>query len=125
MRLAVLDLPEGNAMRAPGEAPGLMALEIAMDEMAEKLRTRPDRVSHPQRHAGRSRRSRSGRSRSANSSSACSIGAERFGWTARNRRPARCATAAGWSAWASAAALPQQPAARSRARACGSTVAAS
>ena len=37
MRLAVLDLPEGNAMRAPGEAPGLMALEIAIDEMAEKL----------------------------------------------------------------------------------------
>ncbi|MET0308091.1 MAG: aldehyde oxidoreductase molybdenum-binding subunit PaoC [Sphingomonas sp.] len=37
MRLAVLDLPEGNAMRAPGEAPGLMALEIAMDEAAEKL----------------------------------------------------------------------------------------
>lgn len=37
MKLATLDLPEGNAMRAPGEAPGLMALEIAMDEMAEKL----------------------------------------------------------------------------------------
>ena len=37
MRLSTLDLPEGNAMRAPGEAPGLMALEIAMDEMAEKL----------------------------------------------------------------------------------------
>jgi xanthine dehydrogenase YagR molybdenum-binding subunit len=36
-RLAILDLPEGNAMRAPGEAPGLMALEIAIDEMAEKL----------------------------------------------------------------------------------------
>ena len=33
----MLDLPEGNAMRAPGEAPGMMALEIAMDEMAEKL----------------------------------------------------------------------------------------
>ena len=33
----VLDLPEGNAMRAPGEASGLMALEIAIDEMAEKL----------------------------------------------------------------------------------------
>ena len=30
-------LPEGNAMRAPGEAPGMMALEIAIDEMAEKL----------------------------------------------------------------------------------------
>jgi xanthine dehydrogenase YagR molybdenum-binding subunit len=37
MRLATLDLPEGNAMRAPGETPGLMALEIAMDEMAVKL----------------------------------------------------------------------------------------
>lgn len=37
MRLSVLDLPEGNAMRAPGEAPGMMALEVAMDEMAEKL----------------------------------------------------------------------------------------
>ncbi|KAB0677575.1 aldehyde oxidoreductase molybdenum-binding subunit PaoC [Aureimonas leprariae] len=37
MRLAALDLPEANDMRAPGEAPGLMALEIAMDEMAEKL----------------------------------------------------------------------------------------
>ncbi|MEG3175144.1 aldehyde oxidoreductase molybdenum-binding subunit PaoC [Sphingomonas sp. RB3P16] len=37
LRLAVLDLPEGNAMRAPGEAPGLMALEIAMDEVAERL----------------------------------------------------------------------------------------
>ncbi|MFC0204042.1 aldehyde oxidoreductase molybdenum-binding subunit PaoC [Novosphingobium soli] len=41
LRLAVLDLPEGNAMRAPGEAPGLMALEIAIDEMAEKLRMDP------------------------------------------------------------------------------------
>jgi xanthine dehydrogenase YagR molybdenum-binding subunit len=36
-RLAVLDLPEANAMRAPNEAPGLAVLEVAMDEMAEKL----------------------------------------------------------------------------------------
>ncbi|MHC9419866.1 aldehyde oxidoreductase molybdenum-binding subunit PaoC [Sphingomonas citri] len=36
-RLSTLDLPEGNAMRAPGEASGLMALEVAMDELAEKL----------------------------------------------------------------------------------------
>ena len=35
--IAALDLPEGNAMRAPGEAPGHMAFEIAMDELAEKL----------------------------------------------------------------------------------------
>src|SRR3546814_2035362 len=40
MRLATLDLPEGNAMRAPGEAPGMMALEIAIDEIAENDRTR-------------------------------------------------------------------------------------
>lgn len=37
MRIAAMNLPEGNDMRAPGEAPGMMALEIAMDEMAEKL----------------------------------------------------------------------------------------
>lgn len=36
-RVAAMDLPEANAMRAPGEAPGMAALEIAMDEMAEKL----------------------------------------------------------------------------------------
>ncbi|UHD46417.1 xanthine dehydrogenase family protein molybdopterin-binding subunit [Aureimonas altamirensis] len=42
--LAVLNLPEGNAMRAPGEAPGLMALEIAMDELAERLGMDPVEV---------------------------------------------------------------------------------
>ena len=47
-RLAVLDLPEGNAMRAPGEAPGMMALEIAMDEMAEKLGPRSSGIPDPE-----------------------------------------------------------------------------
>lgn len=41
LRLARLDLPEGNAMRAPGETPGLMALEIAIDEMAIKAGVDP------------------------------------------------------------------------------------
>jgi xanthine dehydrogenase YagR molybdenum-binding subunit len=41
LHLAVLDLAEGNAMRAPGEAPGMMCLEIAMDELAEKLQMDP------------------------------------------------------------------------------------
>ncbi|SDF13018.1 aldehyde oxidoreductase molybdenum-binding subunit PaoC [Thalassobaculum litoreum] len=41
--LARMHLPEANAMRAPGEAAGLMALEIAMDEMAEKLGMDPVR----------------------------------------------------------------------------------
>ena len=61
---------EGNAMRAPGEAPGMMALEIAMDEMAEKLgldpiefRIRNDTQVDPEKPGGRSR--------SATSSSAC------------------------------------------------------
>jgi xanthine dehydrogenase YagR molybdenum-binding subunit len=36
-RVSKLDLPEANAMRAPNEASGLAALEVAMDEMAEKL----------------------------------------------------------------------------------------
>ncbi|MAQ83426.1 MAG: xanthine dehydrogenase [Maritimibacter sp.] len=35
--LAEMHLPEANAMRAPGEAAGLMGLEIAMDEMAAEL----------------------------------------------------------------------------------------
>ncbi|MCE7029588.1 aldehyde oxidoreductase molybdenum-binding subunit PaoC [Jiella avicenniae] len=34
---AKMHLPNSNAMRAPGETAGLMAFEIAMDEMAEKL----------------------------------------------------------------------------------------
>ena len=86
MRLAMLDLPEGNAMRAPGEAPGLMALEIAMDEMAEKLgidpiefrivndtQVDPEKPSRPfsQRHLTECFR----------------IGAERFGWSKRNPQP--------------------------------------
>ena len=36
-RLVALHLPEHNAMRAPNEAPGLAALEVAIDEMAEQL----------------------------------------------------------------------------------------
>src|SRR5260370_538997 len=33
-RLAALDVPVPSWMRAPGEAPGMFALESAMDEMA-------------------------------------------------------------------------------------------
>jgi len=87
MRLSTLDLPEGNAMRAPGETPGMMALEIAMDEMAEKLKldpvefrilndtqvdpTKPDRP-FSQRHLVECLRT----------------GAERFGWGQRHAQPA-------------------------------------
>jgi xanthine dehydrogenase YagR molybdenum-binding subunit len=36
-RLAKLDLPRSDSMRAPGDAIGVMALECAMDELAEQL----------------------------------------------------------------------------------------
>jgi xanthine dehydrogenase YagR molybdenum-binding subunit len=36
-RLVRMDLPVASAMRAPGEASGTLSLEVAMDELAEKL----------------------------------------------------------------------------------------
>ena len=88
MRQAKLDLPEGNAMRAPGEAPGMMALEIAMDEMAEQLkldplefRTRNDTQvdpEHPQRPYTQRQLVECMR-----------IGAERFGWDKRVAQPGK------------------------------------
>ncbi len=87
-RLAVLDLPEGNAMRAPGEAPGLMALEIAIDEMAEKcgldpiaFRVRNDTQEDPEKP---------GRPFSQRQLVKClQVGAEKFGWSQRMARPAQ------------------------------------
>lgn len=86
MRLAVLDLPEGNAMRAPGESPGLMALEIAMDEMAEKLGMDPiqfrilnDTQEDPEKP---------GRRFSQRQLVRClELGAQKFGWSARSAKP--------------------------------------
>lgn len=87
LRLASLDLPEGNAMRAPGEAPGMMALEVAMDELAEKLGMDPialrilnDTQVDPEKP---------GRPFSQRRLADClRIGAERFGWQARSAKPA-------------------------------------
>ncbi|MFC7736431.1 aldehyde oxidoreductase molybdenum-binding subunit PaoC [Roseomonas sp. GCM10028921] len=86
MRLAVLDLPEGNAMRAPGEAPGMMALEVAMDEMAERLGIDPVEFriindtqvdpEHPERRFSQRQLVQCLR-----------LGAERFGWANRNSTP--------------------------------------
>ena len=88
MRLAVLDLPEGNAMRAPGEAPGMMALEVAMDEMAEKLgldpvefRIRNDTQVDPEKPQ---------RPFSQRRLVDClRLGADRFGWSRRLPKPAQ------------------------------------
>ena len=86
-RLAVLDLPEGNSMRAPGEATGLMALEIAIDEMAGKLamdpvefRIRNDTQVDPENPK---------RLFSRRAFVQClQVGADRFGWSRRDPRPA-------------------------------------
>ena len=95
MRLAVLDLPEGNAMRAPGEAPGMMALEIAIDEMAEKLKLDPIEFRILNDTAGRSRTTRSGRSRSVISPNACASAPSASAGASATRCRARPATAAG------------------------------
>jgi xanthine dehydrogenase YagR molybdenum-binding subunit len=87
-RLATLDLAEGNAMRAPGEATGMMALEIAVDEMAEKLGIDPiefrilnDTQVDPEKPQ---------RPFSQRQLTEClRTGAERFGWSKRNPQPGR------------------------------------
>ena len=88
MRLAVLDLPEGNAMRAPGEASGMMALEIAMDEMAEKLgmdpiafRVKNDTQVDPKTPTRRFSQRQLVR--------CLEEGAQKFGWSRRNAKPAQ------------------------------------
>ncbi|GAY20188.1 MULTISPECIES: aldehyde oxidoreductase molybdenum-binding subunit PaoC [Sphingobium] len=86
-RLSTLDLPEGNAMRAPGEAVGLLALEVAMDELAEacgvdpvELRIRNDVQYDPEAGPQRPFSSRK-------LVECLREGAERFGWNRRNPKP--------------------------------------
>lgn len=84
--LATLDLPEGNAMRAPGEAPGMMALEIAIDEAAEKLGLDP--VEFRIRNDIQVDPEQPGRRFSQRRLVEClRLGAERFGWQTRSPRP--------------------------------------
>ncbi len=86
LRLTHLDLPEGNAMRAPGETPGLMALEIAMDEMAEKLGLDP--IEFRIRNDTQVDPANAERPFSQRQLVQClRTGAERFGWEKRNARP--------------------------------------
>jgi xanthine dehydrogenase YagR molybdenum-binding subunit len=86
MRLAVLNLPEGNAMRAPGEAPGLMALEVAIDELAEKLKMDPVRfrIINDITHDPAKRERKFSQRRLVE---CMRIGSERFGWDQRNAQP--------------------------------------
>jgi xanthine dehydrogenase YagR molybdenum-binding subunit len=84
-RLAPLDIPVASSMRAPGEAVGLMALECAMDELAEKLeldpielRVRNEPSEDPEKHIPYSSR---------HLIACLQEGARRFGWDKRNAKP--------------------------------------
>ena len=84
-RVAKVDLPTPSWMRAPGEAPGMYALEAAMDELAiacgidpVDLRIRNDPEVDPE----------TGRRFSSRNLVAClREGAERFGWSERDPTP--------------------------------------
>jgi xanthine dehydrogenase YagR molybdenum-binding subunit len=84
-RVVKLDLPVSDSTRAPGEAVGMLALEQAMDELAEKLRLDPielrlrnEPVMDPEKNIPFSTRQLARCMRE---------GAERFGWSRRNAVP--------------------------------------
>ena len=86
-RLAALDIPIASSMRAPGEAVGMLALEIAMDELAERLeldpielRVRNEPTQDPEKHIPYSSR---------HLIPCLREGARRFGWNRRDPRPGR------------------------------------
>lgn len=73
-------------MRAPGEAPGTAALEIAMDELAEKLKMDP--IELRLKNYAETDPSHQDRPWSSKHLRECySQGAERFGWANRNVTP--------------------------------------
>lgn len=85
-KLLTLDLPETGPVRAPGEAVGMLALECAMDELAEKAGLDPiefRRINEPERDLTRDRPF------SSRSLIECfEEGARRFGWDRRKAQPA-------------------------------------
>ncbi|MFG2828562.1 xanthine dehydrogenase family protein molybdopterin-binding subunit [Streptomyces sp. NPDC048434] len=85
-RLAPLDLPRGSDVRAPGEAPGMLAVESAMDELADalgmdpvELRIRNEPAVDPERDVPYSDR---------HLVDCLREGARRFGWEGRPATPA-------------------------------------
>ncbi len=86
-RVAALDVPTPSWMRAPGEAPGMYALESAVDELADALGMDPIELrirNEPDQEPD------SGRPFSSRHLVEClREGAERFGWAERDPRPGR------------------------------------
>ncbi|MBL1097545.1 xanthine dehydrogenase family protein molybdopterin-binding subunit [Streptomyces coffeae] len=86
-RLAQLDVPTPSWVRAPGEAPGMFALESAMDELADALGMDPVRLRVVNEPAVDPE---SGRPFSSRNLVAClREGAARFGWEGRDPVPGR------------------------------------
>ncbi len=88
-RLSELNLPKGGAMRAPGEAVGLLALECAMDELAEKVGMDPVelRILNDVQYDPEKGPSRPFSSRKL--VECLRAGADRFGWSKRDGTPGR------------------------------------
>ncbi len=84
-RVVHLDLPNGEPVRAPGELPGLLAVEIAMDELAEALGMDPValRIANDTSVDPESDVPLTGRTLSE----CLRVGAERFGWSDRPLQP--------------------------------------
>jgi xanthine dehydrogenase YagR molybdenum-binding subunit len=85
-RVAALDVSTPRWMRAPGEAPGIHALECAMDELSYELGMDPIElriINEPEVDpaTGKAFSSR-------NVVEALRVGATKFGWAARNPKPA-------------------------------------
>ncbi|WP_164444460.1 xanthine dehydrogenase family protein molybdopterin-binding subunit, partial [Pseudomonas viridiflava] len=113
--LAELDLAEGSAMRAPGEAPGMMALEIAMDEMAEKLGMDPVKfrvINDTQVDPEQPDRTFSKRQLIE----CLNTGADRFGWAQRNPLPGKKPHDGWWIGVGMASAIRGAPTTKSAAR---------
>jgi xanthine dehydrogenase YagR molybdenum-binding subunit len=85
--LVKLDLPVSDSTRAPGEAVGMMALEVAVDELAEKLKLDP--IELRLRNEPAQDLDKKIPFSSRNLVACMKDGAARFGWNQRSAAPAQ------------------------------------
>ena len=83
--LTKLDLPVSDSTRAPGEAVGMLALEVAMDELAEKLKLDP--IELRLRNEPAQDQDKNIPFSSRNLVACMKDGATRFGWNQRSALP--------------------------------------
>jgi xanthine dehydrogenase YagR molybdenum-binding subunit len=83
--LVKLDLPVSDSTRAPGEAVGMLVLEVAMDELAEKLKLDP--VELRLRNEPAQDQDKNVPFSSRNLVACLKDGASRFGWNQRSAVP--------------------------------------